>query len=341
MLGNYYYHQIIRKTVISFGTLFNNLYIEHKDGDDDNFSTIKVPISYGPIQKFLARIEQKPDLRERVAITLPRMSFQIGQLTYDASRKSSTLQSFKAIRTDNNKSANVYMPVPYNLPIELTIACKYNDDMLQIIEQIIPYFRPEFNLTVDLVSTIGEKKDIPLVLQSISPFQDNYEGNYQERRFITCTLNFVAKIFFYGPIPSDENGIIKKVTVDYYNGTNIVTSPRVSRYVVTPRAIKDYNDDATTFITQDIDENDIEFEVSNTISLAENSYIMVNDEEMYIQSINGNKLKVLRGQDNSTSSSHYTGDVVNIINQADNELIQPTDDFGFDEEKFDFGDGRF
>lgn len=340
MNGNFYYHEIIRRTSAAFGTMFNNIYIRHQDGEGEDFSYIKVPIGYSPIQKFLARIEQKQDLRNRTAITLPRMSFEVGQLSYDSSRKSSTLQTFNALVGPNNTPRQLYMPVPYNLPFELTIATKYNDDMFQIIEQILPFFRPEFNLTVNLSSTIGEKRDVPLVLQSISPFQDDYEGSFDTRRFITATLNFVAKIFFFGPVDTDDNGnIIKKVQVDYYTDTNRVNASRQRRYIVTPRAVKDYNTDETTSIAQDIDTKITKFTVSDSTSLVVNSYIQVNDENMYIKTIDGNEITVVRGQDGTTISEHQEGDAINIINHIDDELIQPGDDFDFNEETFDFGDG--
>jgi hypothetical protein len=340
MNGQFYYHEIIRRTSAAFGTLFNNIFIRHQDGEGDDFSYIKVPIGYGPIQKFLARVEQKPDLRNRVAITLPRMSFEVGQLSYDSSRKSSSLQTFNTIVGPNNTPRQLYMPVPYNLPFELTIATKYTDDMFQIIEQILPFFRPEFNLSVNLSSTIGEKRDIPLVLQGISPFQDDYEGNFDNRRFITTTLNFVAKIYFFGPVDTDDSGnIIKRVQVDYYNDTNRVNASRTRRYVVTPRAVTDYNDDNATTIAKSITTKITKFEVVNGSTLTPNTYIQINNENMYIKSIEGNSITVLRGQDGTQIQEHQEGDVVNIINFIDDDLIVPGDNFEFNEETFDFGDG--
>lgn len=340
MKDSFYYHEIIRRTSAAFGTLFNNIYIRHQDGEGEDFSYIKVPIAYGPIQKFLSRVEQKVDLRNRVALSLPRISFEIGQLTYDSSRKTSNLQTFKTNVGPNNTPRQLYMPVPYNLPFELTIATKYNDDMFQIIEQILPIFRPEYTLTVNLSSTIGEKLDIPLVLQGVSPFQDDYEGNYDNRRFITATLTFIAKIAFYGPVATDGNGnIIKRVQVDYYTDTNRINTSRQRRYVVTPRAIKDYNDDNASVILQTIDKTDIKFEVSTPELLEENSYIAINEENMYIKSISGNEVTVDRGVDNTKILAHAEGSVVNVINQLDDELIIPEDGYDFNEETFDFGDG--
>jgi hypothetical protein len=340
MGGNFYYHEIIRRTCAAFGTLFNNVYIRHQDGEGEDFSYIKVPIRYAPIQQFLARIEEKPEFRNRVAVTLPRMAFQIGKLSYDSSRKSSTLQRFNTTVGPNHTPTQVYMPVPYNLPIELNIATKYNDDMFQIVEQILPLFRPEFNLTVNLSSTLGEKKDIPLVLQDISPFQDNFEGNFEDRRFITATLTFIAKLYFFGPIDADGNGnIIKKVQVDYYSDTNKVNASRERRYVVTPRATKDYNNDNTTTISQNITSKVTEFTVSDAVNLEVDEYIQINNESMRITSISGNTLTVIRGENNTTPQNHEEGDSIDVIDSLDNELIVPGDDFEFDEERFDFGDG--
>lgn len=341
MSSTYYYHEIIRRTSAAFGTLFNDIYIRHQDGVGQDFSYIKVPLAYAPIQKFLARIEQKPELRNRVAITLPRMSFEIGQLSYDASRKSSTVQTFKAGYGANNTPTNVFMPIPYILPFQLTIAAKHNDDMFQIVEQILPRFRPEFNLSVNLVSTLGDTKDIPITLQNVSPFQDEYEGNFDTRRFIQCTLTFSAKIFFYGPIPYDENQkLIKKVQVDYYTTIDKVNATRELRYIATPRAVKDYNQDEATTLNQNIPTNITQFNVSDAATLSVNSYIQINEENMYITNINNNTLTVVRGKDNTVPSEHQEGDVINVINLSDDELIPFGDEFDFNEEHFNFGDGK-
>ena len=161
MLGTYFYHEVLRKTVIAFGTLFNDIQIRHKDANGVDFSILKVPLAYGPIQKFLARIEQQPSLNREIALTLPRLSFEMTGLQYDPSRKSSITQTF--IATDNNNRVKkVYMPVPYNVSFELNIMTKLNDDSLQVIEQILPYFQPAFNVTINLISSIGEKRTYPL-----------------------------------------------------------------------------------------------------------------------------------------------------------------------------------
>ena len=241
MLGNYYYHEIIRKTIISFGTLFNDIHIRHTDSAGNASSSMKVPLAYGPSQKFLARITQQPDLNKAAQITMPRMSFEMSSIQYDSTRKSSLVQTFKAC-DDGSKVKKVFMPVPYNIGFELNILSKLNDDALQIIEQILPYFQPHFNLTVDLVDSIGEKRDIPIILESVS-FQDDYEGNFDTRRSLIYTLQFMAKTYLFGPIADSSDGLIRKVQVDMYTSTDIKTAKREMRYTVTPTAKEDKNDD--------------------------------------------------------------------------------------------------
>jgi hypothetical protein len=340
MINNFYYYEIIRRTSAAFGTIFNEIYVRHQDNEGEDYSYIKVPIAYGPIQKFLSRIEQKEDLRNRVAITLPRMSFQVGQLSYDSSRKTSNLQTFNTTIGPNNTPKQLYMPVPYNLPFELTIATKYTDDMFQIVEQILPIFRPEYTITVNLASTIGEKLDIPLVLNSISPFQDEYEGNYDSRRFITATLSFSAKIAFYGKVDTDSNGnIIKKVQVDYYTNTDRINASRQRRYVVTPKATKDYDKDESLQLLQNITEDDKKFNVSNPETLNVGDKISINSEVIEVKSIDNNEIVVNRGQNNTNPTFHQDGDYINIIDELDDELVLPTDEYDFNEETFDFDDG--
>ena len=270
MLGTYFYHEIMRKTVIAFGTVFNDINVRHQDKTGKDISNIKVPIAYGPRQKFLARLQQQPDLNKAVQITLPRMSFEMTSIGYDPSRKSGVTQTFKA--QDNKKFKKVFMPVPYNLGFELNVLTKTQDDSLQIVEQILPFFQPGFTLTIDLVKSIGEKRDIPLILQNIS-FTDDYEGNYETRRALIYTFTFTAKTYMFGPIADSTDGLIRKVQLDYYSDTNRQTASREMRYTVESTAKKDYNEDG-------------------------------------------------------------------YIDQLDNPLIPPGDDFGFTEERTFFGDSK-
>lgn len=235
MLGTYYYHQIIRKTIIAFGTLFNGINIRHTEQDGTAFSDIRVPIAYGPTQKFLARLEQQANLNKPVQITLPRMSFEMVSLDYDPTRKTSVTQTFKTC-DDGGNVKKVFMPVPYNVGFELSILSKLNDDALQVIEQILPFFQPSLNLTIDLVDSIGEKRDIPMTLDSIS-FQDDYEGDFSTRRALIYTLRFTAKTYLFGPISDSTEGLIRKVQVDMYTNTDTKTATREVRYTAVPDPI--------------------------------------------------------------------------------------------------------
>jgi hypothetical protein len=339
MLGHYFYHEILRKTIVSFGTLFNDIQIKHKKNDATDFSILTVPIAYGPVQKFLARLEQVPDLKKRVAITLPRMSFEMTGITYDAGRKVSTLQTFKSVESADGKLTKTFMPVPYNINIRLSILSKLNEDALQIIEQILPYFQPQFTLTVDLIKEIGEKRDIPMILDRIT-MDDQYEGDYTERRALIYTLDFTAKTYLFGPAGGQNEGLIKKVQVDYYSSTDRVNSTRQLRYIADPRALKDYNSDETTTIAEDISSQITQFDVSDATSLVTDSYIQIDNESMYIKQINGNTLIVNRGQDKTEITTHTQGTVINVINQLDNDLINLDDDFGFNEYRYEYSDGK-
>ena len=240
MLGTYFYHEIIRKTVISFGTVFNDIHVRHQDNTGKDLNDIKVPVSYGPRQKFLARIQQQAELNKATQITLPRISFEMNSVTYDPTRKSGITQTFKAM--DGDKFKKVFMPVPYNIGFQLNILTKLQDDSLQILEQILPFFQPAFTLTIDLVDQIGEKRDVPLVLNNIS-FTDDYEGDFDTRRALIYTLDFTAKTYMFGPIADSTDGLIRKVQIDYYSDTNTRTAKRVQRYRVESTAKKDYNED--------------------------------------------------------------------------------------------------
>ena len=230
MLGTYFYHEIIRKTIISFGTLFNDVSIRHTKSDGSILDETKVGLSYGPMQKFLTKIQEQEQLTKSIAITLPRMSFEMTTIQYESTRKTGVTQTFKANDTTDNKTKKVFMPVPYNIGFELNIFSKLNDDALQIIEQILPFFQPSFNLTVDLVSSIGEKRDIPIILDSID-FQDDYEGSFQTRRALIYTLRFTAKTYLFGSIAETSEGLIRKVQTDLYADTNTKTAKREMRYV--------------------------------------------------------------------------------------------------------------
>ena len=336
MLGTYFYHEILRKTVIGFGTLFNDINIRHRDASGTSFSNLKVPLAYGPIQKFLARIQQQPDLNREIALTLPRLSFEMTGLQYDPSRKTGVTQTFLA--TQNGNAKKVYMPVPYNVTFELNIISKLNDDSLQIIEQILPYFQPSLNITINLISAIGEKKDVPIVMESITQ-NDQYEGGFDSRRLIIHTLRFTAKTYLFGPVAESTDGLIKKVDVDYYTNTNIKTAKRVQRYTATPKALQDYNDDNATVVDGAISTEVTKIKVSASTDLTVGGRIIIDGEIMYVEKISGQNVNVIRGYDNTAIAEHEHGATVNVLNAADDALIEFGDDFGFNETSSFFTDG--
>ena len=336
MLGTYFYHEILRKTVIGFGTLFNDINIRHRDASGTSFSNLKVPLAYGPIQKFLARIQQQPDLNREVALTLPRLSFEMTGMQYDPSRKTGVTQTFLA--TQNGNAKKVYMPVPYNVTFELNIISKLNDDSLQIIEQILPYFQPSLNITINLISAIGEKKDVPVVMESITQ-NDQYEGGFDSRRLIIHTLRFTAKTYLFGPVAESTDGLIKRVDVDYYTNTNIKTAKRVQRYTATPKALQDYNDDNATVVDGAISTEVTKIKVSASTDLTVGGRIIIGGEIMYVEKISGQNVNVIRGYDNTAIAEHEHGATVNVLNAADDALIEFGDDFGFNETSSFFTDG--
>jgi len=325
----YFYHEILRKTIIGFGNLFNNIQIKHTNDSGDVTSVIKVPLAYGPTQKFLARIEQSPNLNKPVQMTLPRMSFEFIGLNYDNTRKLTTTQSFLSKSSTNGTDVRkTYMPVPYNMEFELSIMTKINDDMLQIIEQIVPYFQPSYNITINLVQTIGEKRDIPIVLGNIS-MQDDYEGDFTTRRALIYTLRFTAKTYLFGPVSSGVGqDIIQKVSLGFVAGDSNSTS-RDLTYSVEKVATKNYTGNVTTTIVSNVDLDDTLIEVLDASSIDVNSYFSIDDETMQVSAKSGNKLTVIRGAYNTGVNSHVSGTSVKLITSSDTDLIEFGDDFGF------------
>ena len=322
----YFYNEILRKTIIGFGTLFNGLSVK-QDG-----SVVKVPLAYGPTQKFLARLEQAPNLSQATAISLPRMSFEFTGLTYDSSRKVTTTQTIAVKNPDDGTDIKkVFMPVPYNMQFELAIMCKLNDDALQLVEQILPYFQPQYNLTINLVSLINEKKDVPVVLENIT-MQDEYEGDFTSRRVLLYTLRFTAKTYLFGPVTSASKDIIKTASVRYLAGGSQSTQRDVT-FAVQPRALKDYTDDVVTTVSEDIDASQKTINVADGTAITVNKFIDVDGEEMKVTKITSNKLTVERGQDSTIAKAHVRGTGVKGIDytaREDSNIIELGDDFGFD-----------
>jgi hypothetical protein len=325
----YFYNEILRRTVVAFGSLFNNISIKHTDSSNNVVSEFKVPLAYGPTQKFLARLEQSPDLNKPVQITLPRMSFEFTGLTYDATRKVTQTQTFTAYSDTDGETKKVYMPVPYNMAFELSIMAKLNDDALQIVEQILPYFQPSYNLTVELVNAINEKRDIPVVLENVT-MQDDYEGNFSTRRVLIYTLRFTAKTYLFGPTTtSAAKDIIKKTSISYLTGDSRDNQTREVVYATEPRAIKNYTGIVVTNLSKDITTEEILLTVNDSSAILKNTYLDIDGEEVYVTAKNGNVLTVRRGSDGTPISSHLAGAAVKSITATDDALIEDGDDFGF------------
>jgi len=217
MFGTHFYHQKVRKCVALFGALFNNIYVIRSNSSGQVTSQIKVPLSYAPKQKYLERIRENPDLDtdSKVAIKLPRMSFEILSFAYDNQRQLTKISNFNTIGTSNTNRQKFYSPVPYTINFQLNVYAKSQDDALQIVEQIIPTFNPQYTLTIKPFATEypGFKEDIPIVIQGLS-FSDDYDASLEQRRTIIYTLDFEMKVSFYGPINTGE--IIRNSIVDIY-----------------------------------------------------------------------------------------------------------------------------
>ena len=323
----YFYNEVFRRTIIGFGTLFNQIKVETKDDSGNTKSSINVPLAYAPKQKFLARLEQQADLNKPVQLTLPRMSFEFVGLNYDASRQPTATQTFLTKSPSGGTGIQrQFLPVPYNMEFELSIYTKHNDDMLQIIEQILPYFPPAYTITVELLEPVGEKRDIPVRLDNID-MEDNYEGDFSERRALSYTLRFTAKTHLFGPVgKSAEKDIIKKVSVGYVADG----STRDVTYSVTPVAAKNYTGSSVTTSSQDVQIADTTIEVVDASSIPEKSYISLDDETLYVKSKSGNTLVVERGSYQTTIAKHVLGTEIFTIDSDDNALIEFGDNFGFD-----------
>lgn len=210
MFGTYFYHQTSRKMVVAFGTLFNNIEVRRTDSNDAVTEVIKIPLSYGPKDKMLVRISQDPSLNPKVALTVPRMGFELTSMTYDGARKLNTMgRNVKKGTTGLKKQFN---PVPYNWDFSLYVFVKNAEDGTQILEQILPFFTPDFTVTMTLVSGMTVKMDIPLVLNSVTS-EDSYEGDFASRRSIIWTLSFLMKGFLY-PSVTDNAKVITSSIVD-------------------------------------------------------------------------------------------------------------------------------
>jgi len=218
MFGHYFYHEKIRKCVSIFGRLFNDIYVVRKTSSGNSISTVKVPLSYAPRRKYLDRIRENSDLYEdqKVAIKLPRMSFEITNFAYDTSRQLTKTSTFNTTGSSISSKQKFFPPVPYTINFQLNAYAKSQDDALQIVEQILPYFNPQYTLTIKPFDEVYPdfKEDIPIIIQGLS-FQDDFEGSMDTRRTIVYALDFEMKVNFHGPI--SESSIIRQADTNIFN----------------------------------------------------------------------------------------------------------------------------
>lgn len=213
MFGQTYYHGLIRKYVILVGTLFNDIYFKRTNSSGDTSAFIKVPITFGPKDKMLARVLQDPDIDSEAAIVLPMISFEMGNMTYDGSRKLNTIGRTVVKSDETGKFKYQYNPVPYNFDFKVYIYSKNAEDATKIVEQILPFFTPDWTTTVNLIPEVEQTMDIPVVLNNIS-YSDNYDSDFLKRRAIVWALDLTLKGYLYGPVK--KSAIIKFINVNLY-----------------------------------------------------------------------------------------------------------------------------
>ena len=212
MFGKTWSHNTIRKYIILFGTLFNNIYINRENSAGETIQTLKIPLSYGPKEKFLARLNMDTNLDQSVAVVLPRMSFEMITMNYAANRKLNTVNKIHSTYSqDSNQVQYQYSPVPYDFTFALSIMVKNAEDGTKILEQIMPYFTPEWTASVNLVPDVNGTYDVPIILNDIST-EDTYEGDFATRRALIHTLTFTVKGYLFGP--TRKSKIIKEIDVD-------------------------------------------------------------------------------------------------------------------------------
>lgn len=230
MFGRTFYNSSLRKYIITFGNMFNGIYVQRLDSSGNRIQNIKVPIAYGPKQKFLVRLGQDPNLDQDVALSLPRIGFEVVGMNYAANRKlPSTIKHSKVDRADLSKLTTQYVPVPYDIQIILSIFVKNADDGAQIIEQIVPYFQPEWTNSINLIPEMNLTYDVPCVLNDIS-IEDSYEGDFDTRRALIYNLTFTMKGYFFGPIST--TGTIKRITLNSFS--DIVATDSLQSVTVQP-----------------------------------------------------------------------------------------------------------
>lgn len=241
MLNNKFYWGTVRKAIVAFGNIFNNLNIDRRDDNGAVIQTIRVPLSYAPTQKFLSRIKQLPDpaTESRMEVVLPRMSFEMTTIQYDPSRKIAPTQQNRISNTSTNTLTMQYAPAPYNLGMSLYLYSRNQDDALQVVEQILPYFNPDFNLTLKAIPALNIKNDMQIILDTVS-YQDDYEADYLTRRMIIWQLAFTVKLNFFGP--AERQGIIRTSVANTFKKEDLTNQTTGYTVSVNPTTAKPGDD---------------------------------------------------------------------------------------------------
>ena len=243
MLGHYFYNESLRKTIIAFGSLFSDIVITRRDSTGKEIQSMKVPLAYGPKQKFMVRLDQDPSATQKIAMTLPRIGFEIQSFDYDPVRKLNRIIKQKKVSGTADKKlkqmSTQYTPVPYNMNFELFVMTKNSDDGIQIVEQILPYFQPEYTVAIKEVPEMDIVRDVPVVMNSVG-YEDTYEGDFTTRRAIIYTFAFTAKSYVYGPVTTSQP--ITKVEASTYANLPTETPERVQRFTVQTTGSGDADD---------------------------------------------------------------------------------------------------
>lgn len=209
IFGHNFYHGTLRRYIIMFGNLFNELTVDRFDSNGTKIQTINVPIGYGPKQKWLARVDADPDLNRPLSITLPRLGFDLTAISYSPQRKLNTAHKIvKGTDVGGENFRSVFSPVPYDMSFSLYAMVKNAEDGVQILEQIVPFFTPDFTVTMHALPDMGIKLDVPIELNSVSS-EDSYEGDFESRRVLTWQFDFTVKGYLFGPI--NKNPYISSV----------------------------------------------------------------------------------------------------------------------------------
>jgi hypothetical protein len=343
MFGTHFYNETIKRSVSIFGTLFNNITVKKVKSDNTVLTSQIVPISYGPKQKWLSRLNDEPNLSDgmRSSISLPRIAFEISGFEYDATRQQNKLirASKTTLDTDNTKRSFQYAPAPYNINFTLSILAKNANDALQILEQILPYFQPEYTVSMKMVDSMTEVRDVPISLNSVT-MNDEYEGTFEERRVIEYTLDFTMKLYFFGPVYTGK--IIKNVIERTYltNENGQFTSSQIDESGL----IKEVKHYEPAFA-----ETSNAVAASTTVSFATaiNSSISVNDEVFgtnlttnpTVSSIASDKLSVVLSSA-ITISANTSLKFVGSVDPEDTFVVAESVDFYDDGTSRDFTDDK-